>query len=537
MMTSSDLMDAWNESTVDELLAAGGDSRQRIDPTTGLSKYGCSMIPRPEVAAFGSCTASSVSPGGFDAAAQLLDRLRTLRGTSRIDEPLGEYFRDIRDELRFHLTGFSTPDLEIALSPSGTDVELLALLVAHGDGSRPVTNIIVGPTEVGSGTVLAAGGRYFDALTPSGHEVTVGDPVDETLAARTEVVSIELRDAEGRPRDVTELDDEITRLTTDRIAQGRRVLLHVTAHSKTGLHAPSLLCIDTMRQTFGDDVLVMVDAAQGRFSRRGLRSVLASGHLVSVTSSKFYGGPPFAGALLVPAQLAARARAYPGPTENFDRFFSSSYLPESWVGLRSRLPAHGSIGVLLRWVAGMSEIRRYYHTHSRLRFEVLSEFERAVPEAFADSTSASLEDTVAPQLPDEAERVLQSKMTVFSFDLQDSDGRRMEMEQLRAVWRWLNNDISALAPDAGADEQAVLARRFHIGQPVLLSSAASKPAVLRVALGGVLLSQVAQDVSWGEEYLERVERLHDELTGLVRKIDAVSRHFAALESSALSPVP
>ncbi len=278
-------------------------------------------------------------------------------------------------------------------------------------------------------------------------------------------------------------------------------------------------------------MVVIIDAAQGRFSRRGLRSVLDAGHLVTVTSSKFYGGPPFAGALLVPPAMSPERRSMAPLPQSFDAFFAPTYFPESWRDRTELLRSDPSVGLLFRWTAGMHEVRRYYATHSTLRYNVLRDFEAAVPLAFSASKFASLEDTVERQLGDEVARVLQSKMTVFSVRLMHPDGSRFSLEELRTVWRWLNNDVSRLMADAGIDERNALARRFHVGQPVLLTARGEKPAVLRIALGGVLLSHVAQDLRWGDSYSERGARLSDELRGVREKLDVIATHFPALEAS------
>ena len=77
--------------------------------------------------------------------------------------------------------------VDIALAPSGTDVELLTLALAAGGSNRPIVNIIVGPSEVGSGTSLAAACRHYDCLTPNGRQVLIGEPVDQKLASLTDV--------------------------------------------------------------------------------------------------------------------------------------------------------------------------------------------------------------------------------------------------------------------------------------------------------------------------------------------------------------
>ena len=79
------------------------------------------------------------------------------------------------------------------------------------------------------------------------------------------------------------------------------------AGSKTGLLAPSLEAAAELRQRHRGRLDVLVDACQMRLSPERIRACLAAGWMVLVTGSKFFGGPPFAGALLVPADVA-RAR-------------------------------------------------------------------------------------------------------------------------------------------------------------------------------------------------------------------------------------
>ncbi len=50
------------------LLTAGGDSRIELDETSGVNRYGCAPAPDPEIAPYGSSTASTISPAAFAAA-------------------------------------------------------------------------------------------------------------------------------------------------------------------------------------------------------------------------------------------------------------------------------------------------------------------------------------------------------------------------------------------------------------------------------------------------------------------------------------
>ena len=58
-----------------DLLVDGGDGRLALDPITGRNRYGCCPGPDPQLADFGSSTASVISEGGFAAAEALRQRL------------------------------------------------------------------------------------------------------------------------------------------------------------------------------------------------------------------------------------------------------------------------------------------------------------------------------------------------------------------------------------------------------------------------------------------------------------------------------
>ena len=515
---------------VDDLLASGGDSRLLIDSSNGLSKYGCSMRPRPGTLSFGSCTASSISSVGFEAASRLHRRLLAIDDEADLCHAVQERLDAQRAELLFLLTRCAVPGVEVVLSPSGTDVELLALALRQGSDGRPVTNILVGPTEVGSGTPLAAAGRHFDTMTPNGSQRRAGDPVDEKMAEHIEVVNVWLRDDDGAIRPEHELDAEVEAHAREHIGKGRRILLHVVAHSKTGLHAPSLDAVNRLRARYRDEILVVVDAAQGRFSRRGLVEVLNDGHIVLVTGSKFFGGPPFCGAMLVPPNAHPDVCGLNRLPAGFADYFTSDQLPPAWGRLRSNLPPTGNLGLLLRWTAAIAEMREYYSTPSALRLRVLRAFEHLAPEILSSSRCIDVESSCAPILSDDFDRVLQSKATVFSFSILGADGVRLDFEALREVWRWLNVDMSDALSEAPKSERHLLTPSLHTGQPVVLTRDSTGPAVLRCAIGGVMVAQVAQDPDWGTRFEDRLVRLENALQSLKLKVETIARNHSLMSS-------
>jgi hypothetical protein len=498
-------------SPLERLLASGGDTRLAINPTTGRNRYEC--WPRPHAAIpFGSCTSSTVSERGY-AAAQAAHHIICSAADSRVAAI--EYANFVRQRLRELLT--LPDDVDIALAPSGTDVEMLALALAAGRCDRPVVNIVVGPSEVGSGTPLAAACCHYDTLTPSGKQVNAGDPVDEKLRSIVDVRTVDLRTAAGDMHSESEIDAAVVELFVEANDADAITLMHIVAHSKTGVHAPSLACVERLRK-IGDDVVVVVDAAQGRFSRRGLRDVLEKDYLVMFTGSKFYGGPPFSGALLVPHRYQPKNRGIDRLPAGFSDYFTACEMPEGWSEIRRGLSDEPNMGAVLRWAAALAEIEAYYEVPDSHRLRVLRFFEAEVPRVLSGGEIIRLLPVFPPVYDDTAERLLESKTTVFGFWVTPPGARRpLGKAELKQMHTDLANDLSMTHGDL---DSRAMEREFHLGQPVDLGPAGS---VLRVALGGELITRVATDTTLGQTLDARLDWLREQLAGLRTKIECLAR--------------
>ncbi|MCA9108862.1 MAG: hypothetical protein KDA52_02850, partial [Planctomycetaceae bacterium] len=396
------------DAAYEQLIISGGDSRLLLGED-GLNPYGCGTHPNDQLA-FGSCTCSTPSARGVAAAKAIIDRLRRSKSTA-------EMANSIRTEQRRRLkTLLRLPkEVDVAITPSGTDVELLALALAAGGHQRRIVNIVVGPTEVGSGTTLAASGMHYDHLVPSGRQVESGTPVCSQLADRVTLKTIDIRDDRGEIINEVYLDTLVTEVVTEAVASDAHVLLHLVAHSKTGMHAPSLECVDRISRNLPNDVTIVIDAAQGRVSRRGLREVLNKGHLVMFTGSKFYGGPPFSGALFVPPRWQPQNRGVSTMPSGFDDYFTAAEMPESWTEVRRHITGSQNYGSLLRWEAALAEMDAYYLVPSETRLAILRAFEESVPEIFNNAEGIQLLTVFPPIHDDTQTRLLESKTTVFGF--------------------------------------------------------------------------------------------------------------------------
>ena len=185
---------------VETLLEAGGDARIVSSPESGMNRYGATSRPRPEAVHFSSSTASSVSDYAFAALdalrrALLVDALFRGLSLAQANERLAEA---VRREILGMLT-LSADEADVILAPSGTDTELLALIVALAAGPR-LANILIAPEETGRAVKTAAAGLYFQ----EGASFAKGKRI--WAAADIEVSSVAARDEAGRPFPLAAVD-------------------------------------------------------------------------------------------------------------------------------------------------------------------------------------------------------------------------------------------------------------------------------------------------------------------------------------------
>ena len=143
----------------------------------------------------------------------------------------------------------------------------------------------------------------------------------------------------------------------DAIARGERVLLHAVDVSKTGLLAPRLALLHELRRTHGSKFDLVIDACQTRLSPASIARYVALDAVVLITGSKFFTGPPFSGAALIPASIACRLADREIPTGLRDYFAQDNF--SSNCRAARKLP-RGNIGLALRWHAALAEMQAFF---------------------------------------------------------------------------------------------------------------------------------------------------------------------------------
>ncbi len=510
---------------LDRLLSSGGDPRLTINPASGLNEYGCQPFPCPDTLSFSSSTATSISQRAYDRAQSAREALMQSAIGVGIEAAFDDRIEAMRDKLKACL-GLSRAKAEVVFSPSGTDSQLQALFLTRALLGPTLTTVVVAADQTGSGTVNTARGCHFSAETASGSRVRKGEPI-EGLAHSVDSVALRLFDETGQARSQTASDSLVLGAVERSVASGSRVLLQVMDSSKFGWRAPSDQCLDEIATRWPGRVQIVVDACQMRLGRARLRKYLDRGYMVLITGSKFFTGPPFSGALLVPSVLAGDLEAATDIASGLLEYNSRSDWPRNWPNLRSYFPIRSNFGQWLRWEAALEEIGAYYRVPDEFRLMALTTFGKGVERIIASSPSLRL---LPPQQRsgDTADDEELAQRTIFSFVIRHGSGVR-SLDHCRALYRALAR--GAASPVSADPENA--ATPCLIGQPVALGCDERHPAAaLRISASARLVSEAW---STDEDTARRnLQRGIDHVGTAVAKLEKLLAPRDGLESAEIS---
>jgi hypothetical protein len=239
-----------------------------------------------------------------------------------------------------------------------------------------------------------------------------------------------------------------------------------------------------------------------------LRKYLARGDLVIVTGSKFFTGPPFSGAMLVPGKFALRLNATSAIPDGLLEYISCSDWPQNWPVLRARFPVRTNFGQWLRWEAAIEEIGAYYRVPDSFRKAALKIFGEAVERLIAASPWLDLLPGEGRRRDDADQEM--AERTIFSFVIRQGEGIA-SLSECRTLYR-------ALAGHAAAGDLKPAAQACLIGQPVALGRDSSPSAALRISASARLVTE-----AWSPDR----ETAH---RNLQRAIDQAATAIANLES-------
>ena len=284
--------------------------------------------------------------------------------------------------------------------------------------------------------------------------------------------------------------------------QDGAVLLQAMDASKFGWRAPSDSCLDVIARRWPGQVQVVVDACQMRLTRARLKNLLARNCIVLITGSKFFTGPAFSGALLVPRSLGADAIS--AAPEGLCAYSSCFDWPGDWdiraKFPRSRPPGASGCAGKRRWkrCGFISPCRNFSATRPRRNW-----FASCAKSCSAPSPGLEL-------LPHDGG-------SIFAF-VPHRQGVPLTPADCRKLHAALSRDCSI-----PGGEDSHLSALCHIGQPVALDQGGS---ALRIALSARTIRNC-----WAEDPAEADARIAAEaakLSALVEKLNFLLRHFDAV---------
>lgn len=485
-------------ASVSLLLGAGGDRRILAHPIHRRNRYGTLTTPADDEISFSSTTASNVSTEGFRAAGVALERLVNLGSASPV--AIDRWFADIRGGIARSL---GCPGAEVVLAASGTDAELMALCLFSRLSTRPLTNILIAPDETGSGVPRAAAGRHYSDLAALGNTVEPGTALEGLNTDLIEVRSIAIRMPEGEPRQQADIDAELIAAVEGELKRDRDVLVHVLDTSKTGLSGVTRQAARHAVSLAPDRVHVIVDACQLRGAVSEIGQDIADGFVVVVTGSKFVAGPPFSGALLIPAALAQAFAAHGSLPAGLGDYTAAHDWPSSLRGkMGLAYGADFNLGLGLRWVAASNGLDRY---------TAIPEGQQAMIKArFVEHVRARIERTDGISLHGNDEGEHLNLRTVVPFTITMPTGAFASFEESQAIHlsmrEWSGGPIC------------------HLGQAVRLGTR----SVLRIAASARDISDVAGRMAGGQPMNQAFRPVEASLDAAFSKLEAVLRHVRTL---------
>jgi hypothetical protein len=508
-----------------ELLTSGGDERLIVPDGAVLNGYGCAPEPVSGIGEFSSSTASTISPYGWARASQAHMSLLAAERGNRLEDAFEHRTEDMRSRLRALLQ--LPVGTDIVFTPSGTDAALCASFVAGALHGGALTRIVPLAEETGNGVVSATAGRHFGVRSALGSNVQKGGQIwgDPESASH---VCIPGRDGIGMPLRMEDQDAAITEAVSHGLRNGNKILLFAMDCSKTGLPMPSFGCLQHIASRWSGRVQIIIDACQMRLSRAKLHKYLALNFPVMITGSKFFTGPAFCGALLVPPMMAALCRTIQQVPAGLLNYSGRSSWPVSWSGVRNGLDVALNMGELLRWESALAEMERYFAVPETFRSAALRRLATSAA-ALIGNTSGMRQVAVHGTGPCGQADEGMAAQTIFPFFL-CPDGEPLPYRQTLGVYHALNREVARVAQHG-----SIGGRAYHVGQPVAINRLDLDPAgALRVSSSARLISQ-AWDPSDPTGSERRIEHTVDDLAEALQRIAYLGRAAARDEVQGATP--
>jgi hypothetical protein len=503
------------------LLMSGGDLRLNIDEIELLNKYGCRPFPRPDAFTFASSTATSVSNFAFDKT----DKVRSILIGNSLKNGFKNTTIEFSELLKNNLHKiFKINDAcEIIFSPSGTDSSLQIAAITQITSDKEITHVLVASDETGSGVPSALKGCHFENTTALNIPVLKGNKIEGFRDV--ELIKIPFRDENGDLKSSEQLDKEVFSAISETNKLGRHVVLHTMDQSKLGYQSPSVEMIENLNSLDNLSMQIIVDGSQLRLDPKDIQNYLNKDYIVTITGSKYFTGPPYAGALILPESVSKLIHSVKNTLPvGLTQYYNHSDWPTSWFCSKD-LSEGFNYGSYMRWNAAIVEMDRYYKTPILYRNMGIEMFCNFVDDSVKDATFLEplYGDETNTNTYNSEEFGIRNIRTIFPFFIL-KDNEVLSIEHVKKLYTLLNSDISNQFEDASLEIIRLAAQKCHTGQAVNVKySHKVESAVLRISLGARVISEswVNRDISL---FFRNIESQMNQVTVIIKKIELILSH-------------
>jgi len=249
---------------IEELLLSGCDERIAIRPETGANQYHLHPMKYEGLLMRGSCTCGTLTPDGHRSAERFEREYRTSDDAS--------WIRQQTKRMQTLFDGGRGDEFHIYYGPSGSDMMYWPLLMQSMlHPGQTITNIVSCPEELGSGSILAAEGKYYANTNQYGDAVPKGEIVTDSF--QIDVQFLPAREVSGHIADRKQAIRDIIAARP-----GQPIVGNLVFGSKSGIK-DDLDIIDEFRE----GVMWVVDMCQFRTHRALVHELLSKGVMLMVT--------------------------------------------------------------------------------------------------------------------------------------------------------------------------------------------------------------------------------------------------------------
>ena len=484
-----------NTTKIEDLILDdnGKDDRLRI-LKNGMTKYGCMTKPYPHIS-YSSCTASTINLEAFTYIQGYYNNVNLNDSNNYIEE-----FQNIRDDLR-KILGLKD-DVDICLSASGTDLEMLPYLcIPYGS---KVNNIIIGPNEVGSGTLLAADGCIFSEVDKTKYSLKKGKKLNGFEKFDIQLFTLPIRDENGNPANEEILLQKISDILKIEKTQKTYTIIHSVYHSKTGLIKPLPENLIQLAKKDPNTILI-IDACQFRISRETINDLLDKGCIVFITGSKFFAAPTFSAAALIPNNLRDKAAFNKNIPDGLNFLYGRELFPKRWKSV-NHFKLDNNLGLLLRWRAAIFEMQLFNSLSKDRILSTITIFNNCIEKLEKKHTDFIIYSQIDKN---EKDYDLLMSQTICTFGFKDKD---IDIEKAKEIYQqliskeWLDQEFPY---------------SVHLGQPVKIKQYNGKwLGTLRIALSAKFFVNYSGKVKSVQE-----DFIYKEIEYIFKAIEKIIKKF------------